>query len=102
MNATNFQPEPEEGPIDEAIRRAGGPTALARQLRERGHDISETSGHATVNQWRVTGSVPADYCPDIEAITGVVCERLRPKTNWAVLRTSDAAPPNQQAGARPA
>lgn len=29
---------------------------------------------------------PADYCPDIEALTGVRCEDLRPEVNWAALR----------------
>jgi DNA-binding transcriptional regulator YdaS (Cro superfamily) len=29
---------------------------------------------------------PADFCPDIEAISGVPCERLRPEVNWGVLR----------------
>jgi DNA-binding transcriptional regulator YdaS (Cro superfamily) len=58
-----------------------------RELNERGHDIK---GHATIYQWKVSGRVPADYCPDIEAITGVRCEELRPDVNWSVLRVKKA------------
>jgi DNA-binding transcriptional regulator YdaS (Cro superfamily) len=71
-----------ETPIGKAIRLAGGMTALARKLSERGRDIK---GHATVYQW-TQNRVPAEYCPDIEAETGVRCEELRPDVNWAVLR----------------
>lgn len=71
-----------ESAIEEAIRVAGGPTSLMNSLNARGHEIKS---HATVYQWTKT-RVPADYCPDIEDITGVVCERLRPGANWAVLR----------------
>lgn len=77
---------PIETPLERAIRLATGMTALARKLNERGHDIK---GHATVFQWKKT-RVPSDYCPDIEAITGVPCEELRPDVNWAVLRTAPA------------
>lgn len=80
-------PTPDETPLERAIRLADGMTALARKLNERGHDIK---GHATVYQWKV-GRVPADYCPDIEAITGVRCEELRPDVNWSVLRKAKAA-----------
>lgn len=66
-------------------------TALARKLNERGHDIK---GHATVYQWK-QGRVPADYCPDIEAITGVLCEELRPDVNWSVLRTQNKPEPHE-------
>lgn len=69
--------------LDDAIDIAGGPTALARALQQRGHDVKS---HATVNAWRLQGVVPGDYCPDIEVITGVPCEGLRPSTNWGLLR----------------
>jgi hypothetical protein len=71
-----------ETPLERAIRLAEGMTALVRKLNERGKDIK---GHATVYQWKQS-RVPSDYCPDIEAITGVKCEELRPDVNWAVLR----------------
>lgn len=76
-----------ETPIDRAIRIADGMTALMRKLNERGHDIK---GHATIYQWRQTARVPAEYCPDIEVVTGVRCEELRPDVNWSVLRKTRA------------
>lgn len=57
-------------------------TALARKLTERGHKVTD---HRTVYQWTKT-RVPAEYCPDIEALTGVRCEDLRSDVNWSVLR----------------
>lgn len=59
-------------------------TALARKLRECGHDMRED--HRAIYQWKREGRVPAEYCPDIEATTGVRCEDLRPDVNWSVLR----------------
>jgi DNA-binding transcriptional regulator YdaS (Cro superfamily) len=67
----------DQSPIDRAIDKAGGITALARAMN--------LSGHSVVHQWRLT-RVPAEKCPDIEALTGVTCEDLRPDVNWAVLR----------------
>lgn len=29
---------------------------------------------------------PAEFCPDIEDLTGVRCEELAPDVNWAVVR----------------
>lgn len=38
-----------------------------------------------ITNWKA-GRIPADRCPDIEALTGIKCEELRPDVNWAVLR----------------
>lgn len=38
-----------------------------------------------LTNWKKRG-IPADKCPDIEALTGIKCEELRPDVNWAVLR----------------
>jgi DNA-binding transcriptional regulator YdaS (Cro superfamily) len=65
-----------------AIEKAGGMTALARKLTERGKTVKD---HRVVYQW-TRAQVPAEYCPDIEAITGVPCEQLRPDVHWDVLR----------------
>lgn len=73
-------------PLGRAIKAAGGMTALARRLNERGWKIT---GHQTIYQWAQT-RVPSDYCPDIEDITGVRCEELRPDVNWPVLRMPPA------------
>ena len=39
---------------------------------------------------------PSEICPDIEAITGVKCEELRPDVNWAVLRAKPEAQVSDQ------
>ena len=68
---------PERQALEEAIAVAGGITHLARALN--------LSSHNVVGQWRRNG-VPARHAPDVEALTGVTCERLCPAVNWAVLR----------------
>lgn len=64
-------------PINRAIDKVGGIVALAKALK--------VSSHSVINQWRLN-RVPAEYCPEIEALTGVRCEELRPDVRWAVLR----------------
>lgn len=71
----------QQTPLDRAISEAGGPTKLAKALG--------LSSHAVVYQWQMN-RVPAERCPDLEALTGVRCEELRPDVNWAVLRNTDA------------
>lgn len=71
--------------MDRAIEHAGGMTSLARKLTER-NPKRPVRDHRTVHQWKLQNRVPAEYCPDIEAITGVRCEDVRPDVNWAVLR----------------
>lgn len=68
-----------ETPLDRAIRIAGGMNQMARDL--------QLSGHAVIYQWKKT-RVPADHCPDVERLTGVRCEELRPDVNWSVLRSN--------------
>jgi DNA-binding transcriptional regulator YdaS (Cro superfamily) len=44
---------------------------------------------SAVSQWfSKENGVPAERCPEIEAITGVKCEELRPDIKWDVLRKS--------------
>ena len=74
----------ERASLAEAITRAGGKTQLLRLLNERGHSINAAS---TLSHWEIT-RVPANYCPDIEFITGVMCEALRPDVAWGVVRNS--------------
>lgn len=68
---------PETQSLNNAIKAAGGIAAFARSLGLKSHSVA--------NQWRLT-RVPAEFCPDIENLTGVRCEELRPDVNWAVLR----------------
>lgn len=67
--------------LDEAIRVAGGVSALANKI---GVPSSLPA------MWRKRESVPAEYCPAIERETGVRCERLRPSVAWDVLRMQTA------------
>lgn len=67
--------------LNRAIVAAGGISAMARALG--------LSSHGVVHQWRLN-RVPAEHCPDIEALTGIRCEELRPDINWAVLRCNHA------------
>lgn len=65
--------------LEEAVKVAGGFGALADKI---GVAASAPS------MWRKRGSVPAEHCPAIERETGVKCERLNPRADWAVLRGS--------------
>lgn len=64
-----------------ACKAAKGSTRLAELLTEYGRPTSK----ASVSRWK-REQVPAEACPDIEAVTGIRCEDLRPDVNWSVLR----------------
>lgn len=64
--------------LNEAIQKAGGLALFAETV----HAPSVNA----VKSWKRIGSVPADYCPTIERVTGVACERLRPSADWGYLR----------------
>ena len=72
--------------IKHAIELLGGASAAAKLL-----EVS----HQSVYFW-MTGDrqIPAEKCPDIEALThgAVTCEELRPGVNWAVLRAVPREP----------
>jgi DNA-binding transcriptional regulator YdaS (Cro superfamily) len=63
-------PTPKHRAVAEAIRRAGGQSALAKAI-----GVSQP----TVSEW-LNGKKPviAEKAPDIEALTGVPAERLHP------------------------
>lgn len=63
--------------LQEAIEKAGGASELARTLG--------LSGHQVVYQWGLK-RVPAEYCIQLEKLTGVRCEALRPDMDWGVVR----------------
>lgn len=69
--------------LEEAVDRADGVTNLATRIGV---------AQSTVSMWlarskNVSGwAVPAENCPAIERETGVRCERLNPRADWAVLR----------------
>ncbi len=60
--------------LSTAIDAAGGQSALARALGKK-------QGH--VWDWlNKGGQAPAEFCPSIEALTGVRCEDLRSDLTW--------------------
>ena len=74
-------------PIEIAIQSAGNASQLAK-----GINVPPQS----VIFWRDgVRRIPAEYCPRIEALTGVRCEDLRPDVQWSVLRNTQSV--NQEA-----
>lgn len=78
----------QETPVDalaRAVEIAGSQSALASGL-------SASRGGEPITAARVWNWVnrdkkaPAEFCPDIESLTGVSCEELAPDVNWAVVR----------------
>ena len=78
------RPSTKHPAVAEAIRIAGGQTALARRIK-----VSQP----TVSEWLYRKlAVTADKVPDIEAETGVRAERLHPAfARLAKLRAERAA-----------
>jgi DNA-binding transcriptional regulator YdaS (Cro superfamily) len=74
-------------PLQKACDAAGGSSRLAELLTERGRERGRSVSKASISRWK-RDRVPAEACPDIEAITGVKCEELRPDISWEVLRKS--------------
>ena len=68
--------------LREAISAAGGQKALADLITTEALPVRQS----TVSMWIARFNVPAEYCPAIERHTGVACERLNPKVDWAYLR----------------
>jgi DNA-binding transcriptional regulator YdaS (Cro superfamily) len=69
-------------PLELACAAVHGSSRLAELLSAR---IGRPVAKSSVSQWK-KGRVPAERCPDIEAITGIRCEELRPDVDWSVLR----------------
>jgi DNA-binding transcriptional regulator YdaS (Cro superfamily) len=76
--------------LNQAIELAGGQSALAQKLTDRVRE----RGMPPVSPARISNWVNRDkraaseLCPDIEAITGVKCESLRPDVDWGFLRNA--------------
>jgi DNA-binding transcriptional regulator YdaS (Cro superfamily) len=70
--------------LERACQAAGSQTELGRLLGRQ---------KAAVSRWK-REQVPADVCPEIERITGVTCEELRPDVNW--VRVKDKKWPHPQ------
>jgi len=79
----------EKSPIHRAIEKAGGVTKFSKLMT-----VYNPLGvsRMTVYLWcKTDNAVPAEYCPLIEDMTGVMCEELRPDVMWSVLRENKAA-----------
>lgn len=81
-------------PVDalfEAVTRAGGQAALAKQISTLS---PKPISQANVWNWlRRDLRAPAEVCPLIERLTQVLCEDLRPDVDWAYLRNTPSAAP---------
>lgn len=75
--------------LHEAIRRAGGQTALAEALKPMNPCMRQGNVQKWLRSPNPDRQPPAEYCPAIERITGVRCEDMRPDVDWAFLRSSD-------------
>jgi hypothetical protein len=82
MPAMADKDHPTSPALREAFEKAGSRVSLMEKLNERGHNISSIG---VIGQWLRNG-VPARYCPDIEELTGVSCERLCPEVRWSIVR----------------
>jgi DNA-binding transcriptional regulator YdaS (Cro superfamily) len=78
MEASSLTPQAEA--LERACQIAGSQTALAEKLGRT---------KAAISRWK-TEQVPAEICPEIESLTGVRCEELRPDVSWGVLRSKKA------------
>lgn len=76
MNTTNTS----NAGLERAIAKFGSLAGMARALN--------LSGYQVIQEWRRQGRVPAEHCPEVEKATGVPCEQLNAKVDWAYLRSS--------------
>jgi DNA-binding transcriptional regulator YdaS (Cro superfamily) len=73
--------------VRRAVAAVGNQSALARRMTEVGPlPVSPQQ----INNWLRTGSVPADYCPQVEVATNslVRCEQLNDRVRWDALRAT--------------
>lgn len=72
--------------LNQAIDRAGLTIAgFAQTLGVRQSAVSNWRSRMAIGTQEV---VPAEYCPEIERMTGVRCERLNPLVDWGYVRRS--------------
>jgi DNA-binding transcriptional regulator YdaS (Cro superfamily) len=87
MNTT-VSPHPNEA-LERAITKFGSLAAMARALN--------LSGYQVIQEWRRQGRVPAEHCPEVEKLTGELCEVLNSKVDWAYVRNTPATEPTGDA-----
>lgn len=69
MRRESMQKQQSEPGILEAMRRAGGISAMARKLAEASPEKHYTKSR--LQRWQAQGYVTAPYIPDVVALTGV-------------------------------
>ena len=74
--------------VERVIEAVGGMSELARLLTVASK--KEVSTQRVFN-WKTNDRIPSDFCPDIEKLTGIPCEELRPDVAWSILREQAAA-----------
>jgi DNA-binding transcriptional regulator YdaS (Cro superfamily) len=81
MMVMNSSIEPTMNPaLEKAIEHFGSLSAMARAL--------QLSGYQVIQEWRRQARVPAEHCPTVERLTGVRCEQLNSRVDWAFLRST--------------
>lgn len=70
--------------IDRAVQYFGSMSRMARALG--------LSSYTVIQQWKVSGRVPAEHCPKLERLLNgsVLCEELNGRVDWAYLRGTAA------------
>ena len=81
-----------ETPIELAVRRAGGQTALAKAIRASHPKVKQQH----VWKWLRARTVPAERVLAIEAATGISRYDLRPDVFGPPPKCSDLAPPTEE------
>jgi DNA-binding transcriptional regulator YdaS (Cro superfamily) len=72
--------------LKEAVKRAGGQTALARALSTTERKLIQGNVQKWLNSPNPDRMPPAEYCPAIERLFGIRCEDMRPDVDWDFLR----------------
>lgn len=77
----------EQSALQTAVKLLGGQTQMAKKLGLKQQNVWV---------WLRSGTVPAEYCPEIEEATSgqVTAEQLRPDVAWHVIRAGAGQFPN--------
>lgn len=73
--------------MEKQISQTGLDAAIGKYPTLKAFSDALGVSYQLVQQWRING-VPADYCPEIEKLTGVMSETLNSDVDWAFIRSS--------------
>jgi DNA-binding transcriptional regulator YdaS (Cro superfamily) len=74
---------PKNAALEDAISKFPSLAEMARRLG--------LSSYRVIQEWRRQGRVPPEHCPKVERETGIPCEGLNDRVNWAYIREGGAA-----------